>query len=284
MRDLFLLSEVLFHRLIDRSDLLSRGQAGFQDGAFTDRLMVQIAKDLGHPLQRYEVILAEIHHLRLETRPILHRLAHSGWKLGFVHLSAVWAILDLGLVLGHFDLYRRQVKDLPPFMPFHWNTFQGSLAVMAAPDPVNLDMIGLGSHLQRVPLVTGLPATFLATRFSETAIARLPEPITGRRFATVAAVLGQLVFQGLYPFFQSPKNTYPVVYQSENQFNHRIFALSNNGADFLFRGQSQGLHALILTDLRDFDNGKVQQAFMPEQLPNKFEIYPGCDACRNRSS
>lgn len=69
------------------------------------------------------MVLAEIHHLRFQPRPVLNRLAHANGKLGLVHLSAVWAILDLGLVLGHFDLHRWQVKNLPPFPAFGWNTF-----------------------------------------------------------------------------------------------------------------------------------------------------------------
>jgi hypothetical protein len=96
-------------------------------------------------------------------------------------------------------------------------------------------------------------------------MARLLEPITGRRFATVAAVLGQLVFQGLDPVSHLLENAYSVVHESENQFNNRIFTLSSDGANFLFRGQFQRLHGLILTELHDFDNGKVQPVFMPEE-------------------
>ncbi len=107
---------------------------------------------------------------------------------------------------------------------------------MAAFEPMNLYMIRIGSHLQRVPFVAGLPTAFPAARFSQAAITRLPETIAGRRFAAVATVLGQLVFQGLDTCFQLPENAYPVFHEPENQFDDRIFALSSDGANFLFRG------------------------------------------------
>lgn len=67
---------------------------------------------------------------------------------------------------------------------------------------MNFDMIRFGSHLQRMPFVAGLTTAFLAARFSQTTIAGLLETITGWRLATVAAVLGQLVFQRLDSLFE----------------------------------------------------------------------------------
>jgi hypothetical protein len=157
---------------------------------------------------------------------------------------------------------------------------------MAAFDPMNLDMIRIGSHLQRVPFVAGLSTAFLAARFSQAAIAGLLEPVAGRRFAAVAAVLGQLVFQRLYSLFETlndfllrlgffelllkqvlllMKKADPTADQVDHQ-DDGIFALASSGANFFFRREVGRLHGLILAEMHDFDNGKVQQAFMPEQL------------------
>jgi hypothetical protein len=40
----------------------------------------------------------------------------------------------------------------------------------------------------------------------------------------------------------------------------------NRSPDFLFGGQVQGFHSLILTGFCDFGNGKVQLLIMSEQL------------------
>jgi hypothetical protein len=158
---------------------------------------------------------------------------------------------------------------------------------MAAFEPMNLDMIRIDSHLQRVPFVAGLPTAFPASRFSQAAIAGLLEPVAERRLAAVAAVLGQLVFQRLYSLFETlndfllrlgffelllklflllTKKADPTADQVDHQGNDCIFALASGGSNFFFRGEAGRLHALILAEIHDFDNGKVQQAFTPEQL------------------
>jgi hypothetical protein len=158
---------------------------------------------------------------------------------------------------------------------------------MAAFDPMNLNMIWIGSHLQRVPFVAGLSTAFLAARFSQTAIAGLLQPVAGRRLTTVAAVLGQLVFQRLYSLFETlndfllrlgffelllklfllpVEKADPTADQVFHQCNDGIFALASSIANFFFRREASRLHGLILAEMHDFDNGKVQQAFMPEQL------------------
>ena len=123
MRDRFLFCQMLLHLLIHFSHPLGGAQASFHDGTFTDRLAVQVREYLSHSLQGYKVILTEIHHLRLEMRPVLDWLAHSAGKLGLVHLSAAWTILDLGLMLRHFNLHQRQIKNLTPFTPSGRNAF-----------------------------------------------------------------------------------------------------------------------------------------------------------------
>jgi hypothetical protein len=139
----------------------------------------------------------------------------------------------------------------------------------------------LSSHFQRVPFVTGLSTAFLAARFSQTAIAGLLEPITGRRFATVAAVLGQLVFQRLDSLFETlndfllrlgffelllklflllVEKADPVADQVDHHCNDCIFALASSVSNFFFRRDASRLHGLILAEMHDFDNGKVQHS------------------------
>jgi hypothetical protein len=153
---------------------------------------------------------------------------------------------------------------------------------MAAFEPMNLDTIRIGSHLQRVPFVAGLPTAFPAARFSQAAITRLPETIAGRRFAAVVTVLGQLVFQSPYALFEMLNGFLllldhpgPSAHQAHEQGDNRLFALASRGANFFFRREVGRLHGLILSEMHDFDNGKVQQAFMPEQL--RFIYKPGLD-------
>jgi hypothetical protein len=211
------------------------------------------------------VVLAEIDHLRLETRSILHALAHPGRKLGFVPLSAVGTVLDLSLVLGDFDPHRWQVKDLSALMIPGWDAFQVGLTVGAALDPMNLKVVWIGSHLQRMPFMTWLSTAFLAARLSQAAIAGLLEPITGRRFAAVAAVLGQLVFQRLYSLFETlngflllSDHPCPIADQAHKQGDNGLFALASSGSNFFFSRKAWRLHGLILAEMHDFDNGKVQ--------------------------
>jgi hypothetical protein len=168
-------------------------------------------------------------------------------------------------VLGYFYLHGGQVKDLPALMSFDGNVFKGTLAVLAALDPMNLQMIRIGSHFQGMPLVAGLSPAFLAARLSEAAITGLLEPITGRWFAAVATVFGQLIFQRLHSLFETLnsfllllENPDPVAYQAHDKGNHGIFALASSGSNFFFSRQAGWFHRLILAEVHDFDNGKVQ--------------------------
>lgn len=124
-----------------------------------------------------------------------------------------------------------------------------------------------------MPWVAGLPAAFLATRFSQTAIAGFLEPVTGRRFTTVAAVLGQLVFQSLYSFFETLNSFLllldqlgPITDQVHKQGDNCIFALASSGSNFFFLREAGRLHGMILAEMHDFDNGKVQQVALEGDL------------------
>ena len=109
----------------------------------------------------------------------------------------------------------------------------------------------------------GLSTAFLPARLAQTAIPRgFFQPIAGRRFTRVATVLCQLVFQRLDPGGLERDD----LEQAADQRNGGIFALTNSRSDLVFCWQAQGFHIPILTVFVDFDNGKVQQTFMSEQL------------------
>jgi hypothetical protein len=70
------------------------------------------------------VLLVEIHHLRFDPLSVLHRLADLGRKFAHCGLMAHRTRFDLGLMLGHFHLHRRHVKDLALLTPVGRHTFQ----------------------------------------------------------------------------------------------------------------------------------------------------------------
>ena len=112
--------------------------------------------------------------------------------------------------------------------------------------------------------MSGMPrlgAAFLTARLAQAAVAGgLFQPIAGWWFARVATVLRKLVFQGLDPGSLDGND----LQQAANQRNHCIFALASNSPNFFFGGQVERLHNLILAEMCDFDNGKVQQTIMSE--------------------
>jgi hypothetical protein len=59
---------------------------------------------------------------------------------------------------------------------------------------------------------------------------------------------------------------YPVFYQLSDQDDNGFLAFFIGSMDLFSTGQTQRFHALILADLHDFANGKIQVAFMPELL------------------
>ena len=107
--------------------------------------------------------LAEIDHLRLGSRPKLQRLTHPRRKRRFAHLPAARTGFALGLVFGRYYAYRRQVKDLATFAPFHWHVSQTTLVGLALLHPMHLDFIRVNPHRQRMPFVPRLSAAWLTT-------------------------------------------------------------------------------------------------------------------------
>jgi len=125
---------------------------------------------------------------------------------------------DLGLVFSDFDLHRRQVKDLTLDHGLDRCLFQGSLTMMALGHHMNLGVLGLSNLVERLARMPWLSATGLATGRSQTVYTGFLEPIAGGRFATVLAILGELIFQGLNPCLQRTNDGNQSVDQVEDGF------------------------------------------------------------------
>ena len=89
------------------------------------------------------MVLVEVHQLRFDDRPILHRLSDSVGKLTFVHLPALRTALDLDLMFGDFEAHARQVKHLAPFILADRDFRQRSLAPLTVRHWMDTDRIRL---------------------------------------------------------------------------------------------------------------------------------------------
>jgi hypothetical protein len=114
-----------------------------------------------------------------------------------ISLSAFRAGFDLGLLFGYFHFHWRYIKYLAAFHIHHRNISQHRLAVFAALRAIHLDIIWLRYYFQCVAFMSGLSTAFLAARFSQAAVVRLLETISGRRFSAIVTVLVDLIFQRL---------------------------------------------------------------------------------------
>src|SRR3989304_4020169 len=111
---------------------------------------------------------------------------------------------------------------------------------------VQFDLIRFFYRLQCMSFMPRLPTAFLSAGLTQT-LRLLLEPITRRWFATVAAVLGNLIFQSLDMFCQLPE-------RFVKQFDHSFFALIVGNADFFIGRQADWFHAYIVPGFCDFDN------------------------------
>jgi hypothetical protein len=102
-------------------------------------------------------------------------------------------------MFGDFHAHRRDVKDMSPFITAHRRFFQGSMALLTTAHPMNLDMVWMRHEFQGMSRMSRLGANVLPTGLAQRASLRLLQAIAGRRFAAVATVFGQLVFQCLNP-------------------------------------------------------------------------------------
>jgi hypothetical protein len=108
-------------------------------------------------------------------------------------------------------------------------------------------------------LVPRLPAAFLATMLAKLRV---------QGFFSPSLEGGLLLLERLLLNLNDP---HPVFYQFGDQSNHCFFAFYVCSMYFFSTGQAQRFHVLILIDLHNFVNGKVQRLFMPEQLPIKLD-------------
>ena len=108
-------------------------------------------------------------------------------------------------------------------------------------------IIGTFDCSQRVAYVSRLSAALLPAPFAQTARTRLPQPITGRWLAAVAAILGNLIFQCLDSVNQFAEGLF-------KQSNYRLFALLI-GLMYLFPGRQWCLaHTDIVAGLDNYAN------------------------------
>ncbi len=69
--------------------------------------------------------------------------------------------------------------------------------MLARLHPMHLDMIRLAYGFQGMPLMSWLTTTLFPMSFPQALRGRFGQPITRGRFATIPAVFGNPIFQGL---------------------------------------------------------------------------------------
>jgi hypothetical protein len=108
--------------------------------------------------------------------------------------------------------------------------------------------------------MTGLPTTFLTARLAQ-ATRHFLVTVTGRWFATVAAIFGYLVLQRFNPLLQhldGPllllQNVDPIRRKRRYQSDNCVFTI-DVGPMYLFSTrQAQCFHTYILAETYDLDN------------------------------
>ena len=249
MPGVFRFSQCSLGELVNWRHLLGYLLAGFHDCSFAHHLTIQSFQDICCSFQRYKVILVEVHHLRLDPFTILHWLTDPDWKFAHRQAMTCWTGLDLRLMLRDFYFHRRYVKYLPLLASLRFHFFQVRMAVTTTPHSMGLHVIRSGDCLERVPSMTVLPAAFLATFLSQ-AFGLLLQSIARWRFAAVAAVLSNLIFQALDALCQLAKC---LMEECDDSF----FALVICSADLFIACQTEWLHTYIVLGFYVFDNVKV---------------------------
>ena len=212
---------------------------------------VEIGENLARPFQGDKLLLVEIHRLGLQGRPVLHRLRHLGGEGALRGLPTARTVLDLGPMLRDRNLYRWQLTHLsslvgtwgvPPAKRLHRTpTLYG----------VKLVMVRLGHGLQCMALVAWRRTALFPTAGAETARARLPQAITARGLAAVAAVFPQLVLDSVPPCLEVEDESR----QRTPQGQYGFFALHVGGMDIFWGRQALGCqgiyYALLLSALHE---------------------------------
>jgi hypothetical protein len=159
----------------------------------------------------------------------------------------------------NYHAHWRKIKDLPPLVLIRHRVCKITLTMVTAMHLMEVHFIRVAPHLQRMASCPGLPAAFLATMLAKLRV---------QGFFSPSLEGGLLLLERLLLNLNDP---HPVFYQFGDQSNHCFFAFYVCSMYFFSTGQAQRFHVLILIDLHNFVNGKVQRLFMPEQLPIKLD-------------
>jgi len=188
-------NELSLGRLQAGLNLIHHRRIGVQDQGFRRSVSVEVSQQLTSACQRYELVVVQVRSLCFDAQAILDRLCHVDWELGLDPLPAQGTYLDFGSVLSDFDAYWRNIKHLPPLKPARLDGPQIGSALRTLRGLINLNMIWLFNHLERVtcmPFLTAAPTTSLPPQI---ACSWLLQAVATRRLTTVPAVLGQLIAQ-----------------------------------------------------------------------------------------
>ena len=206
---------------------------------------IEIGGHLTRPFQGDKLILAAIHRLGLEGRPVLHRLGYLGGEGALGGLPTVRTVLDLGTMLRDRNPHRRQLKHLPSLVVAGGHLLQRGPTVPTTLYGVEVDVVGLRHGLQRVALVAWLRPALFAAALAQIVRARLLQSVAARGLAAVAAVFSQLVLQGINPGLEVEDEGSQLTYQGQ----HGFFALQVGGMDIFWGRQASWCHAVYYAPL-----------------------------------
>ena len=190
-------------------------------------------------------MLVQVHGHGLQPRAVLRRLGNFHRKRRLVDSSTHWARLDLCLMLRYFNSDFRQVKHpagqtpgaSPPGSPPPRPGMRDSVHNV----PHGVPPAAVGAPPPSACVLCGpAPARLLPTPLPWTPRDRLLQAITVGRFAAVAAVLGQLLFQRLHPLRKSANRLF-------DQRDHGLFQIGL--MNFFTTRHHQFAHGAIVTHL-----------------------------------
>jgi hypothetical protein len=175
----------------------------------------------------------------------LHWSIRPLWEQGGVLLAA-GAFPNLSPVFGNLQLNGRQIKHLP-VLPTNTSAFrQITPARTTTLDGMFLNMIRFGNLVQTMPSMAGLPAIRISRILPQTFGCSVH---IGRwRFAAIAAVLGQLLFQFFNTLLQGQKKI-------KNRLNTSCFVQPPQ----IFPGYM--LHKIVLLFLLITPENKLQYEY-----------------------
>ncbi|MBA7557932.1 hypothetical protein ES705_50715 [subsurface metagenome] len=139
-----------------------------RQGPFAHPAGKKILQQFAGTLIGQELIVVQIDCCGPSAWTILHRGVDPFGKGRLVQVAA-GAKLDFGLMLGHFKPPRGQIVHLSFLHAVGLMIGQRTVATLAFLHPVDLRVIGLFDHLERMSRMSGLPAglplPFLAQAF-----------------------------------------------------------------------------------------------------------------------